>query len=148
KSVTVQLIGTTLDTIASAHQVAHAQYELFYYPNSDDPDLGLIHAIEAWALGGGPANAGEGVKIAIIDTGIDINHPCFDDQGYPNRTQLGDHRFTNNKVIAAKVFNNKARSRGYTAEAIQVHGTHVAGTAGCDFNTPAVVAGVTIPYGV
>src|SRR5438876_6860269 len=75
-AVSVQLNGVTLDTIASAPQVAHAQYELFYYPNSDDPDLGLIHAIEAWALGGGPANAGEGVKIAIIDAGIDIRHPC------------------------------------------------------------------------
>src|SRR5205823_5484707 len=109
-----------------------------------------IHAIEAWSANGagGPASAGAGVKIAIVDTGIDINHPCFSDAGYPPQTQLGDKRFTNNKVIAAKVFNNKAGGQGLTAEAIQDHGTHVAGTAGCNFNTAAVVDGVDIPYGV
>ena len=41
----------------------------------DDPDLGLIHAIEAWRANGagGPANAGAGVKIAIVDENHDPN---------------------------------------------------------------------------
>src|SRR4029077_12133647 len=30
--------------------------------------------------------------------------------------------------------------------AIQSHGTHVAGTGGCNFQTPATVDGVSIPY--
>ena len=54
------------------------------------------------------------------------------------QTQLGDHRFTNNKVIAAKVFYNKAANQGaWTPEAIESHGTHVAGTVACNFETPA-----------
>src|SRR5256885_16594633 len=71
-----------------------------------------------------------------------ITHPCFSDAGYTAQTQLGDKTFTNNKVIAAKVFNNKTPSQKYTPEALQEHGTHVAGTAGCNENTPAPVDGV------
>ncbi len=147
-AVAVKLNGASLATIRQSPQVLSASYQVLYSPSASDPDLGLIHAIEAWQIGGGPAHAGEGVKVAIIDTGIDIHHPCFNDTGYPPQKQLGDPRFTNNKVIAAKVFNNKAGIHGYTAEAIQFHGTHVAGTVACNHNTPAVVDGVMIPYGV
>jgi minor extracellular serine protease Vpr len=140
-AVAVQLNGATLAQVAAAPQVKHAEYEGLYHPTTfDDPDLGLIRAKQAWLAGG---SKGEGVKIAIVDTGIDITHPCFDDTGYGSQTQLGDHRFTNNKVIAAKVFNNKTPSQKYTPEALQEHGTHVAGTAACDENTPAPVDGVT-----
>ena len=86
------------------------------------------------------------MRVAIIDSGIDITNPCFGDAGFPATTQLGDHTYTNNKVIVAKVFNNKSPSRGYTAAPIQDHGTHVAGTAACNEDTPASVSGVTIPY--
>ena len=148
-AVSVQLNGVALEKIASAPMVKHAEYEGFYYPTDDvDPDLALISAIDAWDVGSGSANAGAGVKVAIIDTGIDILHPCFSDFGYPTQTKLGDPLFTNNKVIVAKVFNNKTPSRGYTAAALQEHGTHVAGTVACNFNTPASVDGVTIPHGI
>jgi minor extracellular serine protease Vpr len=152
-AVAVQLNGTAKSTIEQAPQAKYVEYELFYYPNvvptcGPDPDLGLINAIAAWSENGagGSSNAGAGVKVAIIDTGIDLTHPCFCDTGYPNTPQIGDTNFTNNKVIAAKVFNNNAGVKGYTPEAIQDHGTHVAGTVGCDFQTPATVNGVTIPY--
>ncbi len=140
-AVAVQLNGTPKSTIEQAPQAAQVQYQGLYYPSdNNDPDLALISAIAAWNQVGGPANAGEGVKVAIIDSGIDITHPCFSDAGYPAQTQLGDTRFTNNKVIAAKVFHNKAGVQGYTPEAIDSHGTHVAGTAGCNLDTPATVA--------
>ena len=89
---------------------------------------------------------GAGVKVAIIDSGIDVTHPCFADTGYAAQTQLGDHALTNNKVIVAKVFNHKAAKLGLTAEAINAHGTHVAGTVACNAHTPADVDGVDIPY--
>ncbi|MBI1855473.1 MAG: S8 family serine peptidase [Chloroflexi bacterium] len=128
--------------------VQRVEYEGLYYPTNDDPDLSLISAFDAWNVGGGPANAGEGVKVAIVDTGIDITHPCFSDAGYPAQTQLGDPSFTNNKVISAKVFNNKTPSQRYTPEALQAHGTHVAGTVACNYNTPANVDGVAISHGI
>ncbi len=141
-AVSLSLGGEQLATIAAAPMVQRADYEGLYYPTAataTDPDLSLISA-------GNDPNAGAGVKVAIIDTGIDFTHPCFSDAGYPSQTQLGDKRFTNNKVIAAKVFNNKTPSRGFTAEAIQSHGTHVSGTVACNSGTAATVDGVSIPY--
>jgi minor extracellular serine protease Vpr len=148
-AVSVKLNGTSLDTLQAAPQAIRAEYEGLYYPTVDstvDPDLAMISAVAAWDVAGGSAMAGAGVKVAIVDTGIDITHPCFSDTGYPAQTQIGDRTFTNNKVIVAKVFSNKTPSRGYTAEALQEHGTHVAGTVACDFGTPATVGGVSITH--
>lgn len=151
-AVAIQLNGESLAKIATAPQVQSAQYEGFYYPLSDptadDPDLDLIQAGPAWTdvAPAAPLTAGQGVKVAIVDTGIDVTHPCFSDAGYPAQTQLGDPKFTNNKVIVARVFNNKSPSRHYTAEALQEHGTHVAGTVACNYGTAANVNGVPIPH--
>lgn len=148
-AVAVELNGATLTQVSATSMVKSAQYQGLYYPNIADPDLALIEAETAWAQGGGAATAGLGVKVAIIDTGIDQSHPCFSDSGYPTQTQRGDRRFTNNKVIVAKVFNNKLNQNGFSAQAIDSHGTHVAGTAACNYQTagePNVVNGVTLPY--
>ena len=150
-AVAVRLNGVSLAVLRTSPQVADAQFERYYTPTDDnDPDLGLISAVEAWRTPavGGDANAGRGVKVGIIDTGIDVRHPCFSDAGFPATRQLGDSRFTNNKVIVAKVFANKAANLGLTAEAVQDHGTHVAGTVSCNLDTPADVHGVEIPYAV
>lgn len=149
-AVGVELKGTSLATIAGAPMVKQAQYQGLYRPlGHADPDLGLIDALAAWtASGGTDATAGAGVKVAIVDTGIDADHPCFDDAGYPSQTQLGNTTLTNNKVIAAKVFYNKANVQGLDASAVQDHGTHVAGTVACNLHTAAEVDGVAIPYGV
>jgi minor extracellular serine protease Vpr len=138
-AVVVQLNGATLAQVSATSMVKNAQYQGLYYPNLTDPDLPLISAPLAWAQSGGPATAGAGIKVAIVDSGIDVTHPCFSDTGYAAQAQLGNRNFTNNKVIAAKVFNNK---RGFSAAAVNDHGTHVAGTAACNFGTPAPVNGV------
>ena len=151
-AVSVKLNGTTLAKIQSSTLVARAEYEGLYYPTADDPDLGIIDTIAAWSENGkgGAADAGKGVRVAIVDTGIDQTHPCFNDAGYtaPAGFPRGQIQYTNNKVIVAKVFNNKGNQNGFDARAVQDHGTHVSGTVACDFQTPAVVDGVSIPYGV
>jgi minor extracellular serine protease Vpr len=150
-AVAVQLNGSNLGTIASAPMVKQAQYEGLYRPmDNADPDLALIHAIDAWTAAGGAANAGAGVKVGIIDTGIDQTHPCLAPAGYSYSTGFpkGNRSFTTQKVIVAKVFNNQSNRFGYTPEAVQDHGTHVAGTVACNLDTAATVAGVSIPYGV
>jgi len=147
-AVGVKLNGTTLATLRTAPQVARAEYEGLYYKSIDDPDLALIDAEAAWAAIGGAANAGAGVKVAIVDSGIDQTHPCFDDTGYtaPSGFPKGQQQYTNDKVIVAKVFNNKGNLNGFDARAVDSHGTHVAGTVACNHQTSAVVDGVAIPY--
>ena len=74
---------------------------------------GLVNAPQAWNALGGAQASGLGVKIAIIDTGIDQNHPAFRDPslplppGFPKCIpDRGDCDFTNNKVIAARSYVN------------------------------------------
>lgn len=122
--------------------VQRAEYQGVYTPASHgfDPDLSLIDAFGAWGGEGGAPTAGAGVKVAIIDTGIDTRHPCFGS----GSTNGG----TNAKVLDAAVYYNKNVVAGFTPADINGHGSHVAGTVACNFNTPAVVNGVAIPYGV
>ena len=120
------------------------------------------------SLGIRPELAGAGVKVAVIDSGIGVypknfmggteafsikTHACFTDEGYRRTRQLGDTRFTNNKVIAARVFwyaPQKAKSSGgideiaATPEAVEPHGSHVAGTVGCNANTKASINGTRV----
>jgi uncharacterized protein (TIGR03437 family) len=72
-------------------------------------DIGNIRT--AWNQAGGAGQAGAGVKIAILDSGIDLDHPAFRNfsspppAGYPKcRTDNGDCNFTNNKVIVARSY--------------------------------------------
>lgn len=64
----------------------------------------------AWPLLGGMDGAGDGVKIAILDTGIDNTHPGFASSqlptpdGFPKVSDPADTAFTNNKVIAARSY--------------------------------------------
>jgi minor extracellular serine protease Vpr len=146
-AVQVELNGTPLATIAAAPMVTHAEPEQVFAPVAhDDPDLELVRADAAWTAVGGEENAGAGVKVAIIDSGIDVTHPCFDDAGYPVHPQEGDPDLTNNKVIVAKVYSNRIRQDALDPTAVNGHGTHVAGTVACNAHTPAVIDGVEIPY--
>ena len=121
----------------------------------------LVNAPAAWSALGGPGNAGAGVKIAILDTGIDQQHPAFQDPslpmpaGYP-RCSGNDCAFTNNKVIVARSYvqqlaagsnalNPAADSRpdDYSARDRVGHGTAVASTAAGYSNTGLVtISGV------
>src|SRR5690242_14056884 len=72
----------------------------------------LMNAPTAWNALGGQGSAGQGMKIAIIDTGIDQTHPAFQDSsltvpnGYPKCTtgHPEDCAFTNSKVIVARSY--------------------------------------------
>ncbi len=103
-----------------------------YGPQLDDSP-GQIGAPALW----GPTldTAGQGMKIGIIDTGIDHEHAFFDPAGYamPAGFPKGQLRYTNAKVIVARAFAPRsARSpaaRLAFDPAESDHGTHVAGIA-------------------
>src|SRR5262249_19428035 len=55
----------------------------------------------------GQNSAGVGIKIGMIDSGIDVNNPAFSDSlppvdGFPKFLTGSDKQFTNAKVIVAK----------------------------------------------
>ena len=74
-----------------------------------DRALPLHHVPEAWQQVG-IDNAGAGMKIAIIDTGIDAEHAGFQDpalppvDGFPRANTDADLAFTNRKVIVARSY--------------------------------------------
>jgi subtilisin family serine protease len=120
-----------------------------------------IGAPAVWARLGGKAKAGRGVKVGIIDSGIFVRFdeagkyagaPCFRDDGYdlPTGFPKGDARFTNKKVISARVYlrpDDPAVPGAETPLPVQgesAHGTHVAGTVACTADTPATYQGVPV----
>jgi subtilisin family serine protease len=96
--------------------------------------------------------AGAGIKIGIIDTGIDARHPFFDPAQYrmPPGFPKGQTRFTSAKVIVARAFVPPASrvpgARAAFDGGASSHGTHVAGIAAGNHRTRAdggrVVSGI------
>jgi len=120
-----------------------------------------IGAPALWQALGGQQDAGKGVKVAIVDSGIFVRrnadgsyggNPCFDDTGYkaPKGFPKGDTRFTNNKVIVARSYfrpddpptaGNDTPIQGPGASP---HGNHVSGTVACNANTPVTFQGANV----
>jgi minor extracellular serine protease Vpr len=82
---------------------------LRYYKLHLNRAVTLVDASGAWNALGGVSNAGLGVKVAILDTGIDQTHPAFQDSslvppsGFPICSGT-DCAFTSNKVIVARSY--------------------------------------------
>jgi len=93
--------------------------------------------------GAGLENAGQGMKIAIIDEGVDHTHPFFDPAGYtmPAGFPKGQAEYTSAKVIAARAFPPPSPAWRHAAKPFDPeyssHGTHVAGIAAGNANTVA-----------
>lgn len=78
---------------------------------------------------------GEGIIIAVIDTGVDPSHPSFNDEGIkppPSRWRGGcEYGSCNNKIIGARAFQGGVPT---TVDKDSVgHGTHVASIAAGNF---------------
>jgi subtilisin family serine protease len=107
-----------------------------------------IGAPSIW--GPGLENAGQGIKIGVIDDGIDPSHPYFDPAGYsmPAGFPRGDLALTTAKVIVARAFAPPGAGWRYAAVPFDPvhssHGTHVAGIAAGNASTP-VPAGAGEP---
>ncbi len=115
----------------------------------------IVNAPVAWTALGGMQNAGAGVKIGILDTGIELTHPAFKDSSLPMPAGYpicngSDCAFTSNKIIVARSYvrqlaagsagNPAADSRpdDYSPRDRSGHGTAVASCAAGVLNTGAV----------
>ncbi|RDU38240.1 hypothetical protein DRW41_01330 [Neobacillus piezotolerans] len=123
----LKLNGASLKDISRGPGVVKAGVSGTYRKTMSE-STALINAGELWTGLGGQANAGQGMKVGVIDSGIDQNHPFLQPnegmtapEGFPK----GDTKFTSAKVIVAKVFNQNPK---LSAEAVDSHGTHVSGT--------------------
>jgi len=99
-----------------------------------------IHKIpEAWNnLPGGPDSAGKGIKVGIVDTGVDIRHPAFIDdslpavEGYPkfgDANAQTDRETINPKIVVMRSYENlvdRFAPARLTANDGTGHGTGVA----------------------
>jgi len=142
----VQLNGASLDSLRAGPGVTSVEQSLTYAPTMNR-SVGVINAPAAWAALGGTANAGAGMKIGVLDTGIDQTHPFLTDNslnppaGFP-KFDPGNQQFTSKKVIVARVYFT-GKPGTFTAEALQDHGTHVSGTIAGVNGTTAPAKGKT-----
>ncbi len=106
-----------------------------------------------WATVGGHEKAGEGLKIADIDSGITYSNPCFDPTGYTYPAGFpkfgeGYEAFVNPKIIAARAYfraDDPPKYPGTPEDDIEGgHGTHTAGTIACNYGTETPFAGAKI----
>jgi uncharacterized protein (TIGR03437 family) len=134
---------------------------LRYYKLDLNRAVTLVDASGAWNALGGVSNAGVGIKIGILDTGIDQTHPAFQDSsliapaGYPICSGT-DCAFTSNKVIVARSYVSMlaagsagaadSRPDDLSPRDHEGHGTAVASVAAGNTNTGLVTITGMAPH--
>ncbi|MFN2157173.1 MAG: S8 family serine peptidase [Anaerolineae bacterium] len=105
-----------------------------------DYSLPLIDAPALWSQLGGRDEAGSGIKVGVIDSGIDPDHPMFDGTGWsypatgtwPKGYCASDPSFCNAKIISARYYTPTLTvnpAEVLTPQDLHGHGSHTAGTA-------------------
>ncbi len=113
-------------------------YPSLTYTRTMDRGPSVIHATELQAASG---DKGQGIKIGVVDTGVDATSPFLNPSGfsYPTGFPKGDTKLTTPKVIVARVFPGPVRDKNSNKafDAAEPHGTHVSGIAAGDEGTNA-----------
>src|SRR5205823_14819933 len=134
--LTVSLPVTRLPRLARLSFVRKIYPSLTYHL-ATDTSPGVIGADELHALTGA---RGEGIKIGIVDDGVDPTNPFLrpDSLSYPPGFPRGGKKWTSAKVIVARAFpgpNSGRPGRLAVDRRASFHATHVAGIAAGDSDT-------------
>ena len=118
--------------------------DVAYFGGSQDWSVNAINAPEAWAQG----YTGQGVVVAVVDTGVQFNHPDLNSQIYINTGEIGgngiddDHNGYVDDTSGWDFYSND----NYADDG-NGHGTHVAGivaAAANGFGATGVAPGAKI----
>jgi minor extracellular serine protease Vpr len=137
-AMAVSLPARMLPALARLHAVTKI-YPSVRYELDTNRSPAVIGADSIWATTG---DRGEGVKIGIVDDGIDQSNPFFNPAGfsYPAGFPRGAKAYTTPKVIVARAFpgpGSGAQGKLPLYRQASFHGTHVAGIAAGDAGTTA-----------
>ena len=140
--LTVSLPASKLPALVRAPSVRRV-YPSVAYTEALDRSPSIIGADVLHAMRGAD---GTGIKIAVVDDGIDQTNTFFNPAGfaYPPGFPKGDQSYTTTKVIAAEVFPgpNAGKPGSLPLDPkSSFHGTHVAGIAAGDSGTTAPAGG-------
>jgi subtilisin family serine protease len=107
-------------------------------PRADLWDLKLMHTSQAW-----DATRGNGVVVAVVDTGVDINHPDLAGNVWTNPGEVPGNGIDDDEngfiddIHGWSVLGNSNQVDDFIG-----HGTHVAGTIAAQDNNGIGVVGV------
>src|SRR5580658_4403346 len=103
----IEAVDDDLVWLRAQPEVRAAEYALQMRAALDAATT-LIGAPQVWKAIGGSSQTGLGIKVAMVDSGIDITNPMFSDAGFtaptgfPMTDSAADKAYINNKVIVAK----------------------------------------------
>jgi minor extracellular serine protease Vpr len=133
----VRLPAKMLPKLLRVKGVTKVYPSLAYYA-AMDRGPSVIHATDLQAVTG---DKGQGVKIGVVDTGVDSSSPFLNPAGfsYPPGFPKGDTTKTTPKVIVARVFPGQPQDKNSSKafDPTEPHGTHVSGIAAGDEGTNA-----------
>ena len=116
--VAVTLNGNTLTKLRANTDVSVVGYTTLYQKTLSESHK-LINADPVWTKAGGRSDAGAGIKIGIIDSGVDYRHPFFDEEGKAvrdaRRAVCGHSGLTGNPQPPCRASQHRARQRGRAA---------------------------------
>jgi len=152
-----EVYETQLEKLSALPGVKAIHPDIVHY-NHMDASLDIVNSMAVWEALGGKENAGKGIRVAVIDSGIRPDNPMFSGDNFeaPDPATLPDDdycasvpSFCNNKLIVARFADIPQGFDVHVDEftdsplAFNGHGTHVAGIAVGNYGVIAERDGAT-----
>jgi minor extracellular serine protease Vpr len=136
--ITVDLPAKSLPKLMKL-SFANRIYPSVHYTVDSNRSPGVIAADKIWTSTGA---RGQGMKIGVVDDGVDPTNPYLSPAGFTNPPGFprGEAKWETPKIIVAKAFpapGAGAQAAQALYRAASFHGTHVSGIAAGDANTTA-----------